>query len=160
MLRLEKVTSKNVWPIRQLRVAEAQKYFVASNDTSIIEAYTTITENRHAFPFGIYDGDTPVGFTMIGFDYHSGWEEPPRIAKGNYLIWRLMIDEKYQRKGYGREALGLALDFVRLFPCGKAEYCWLSYLPENQAAKRLYQSFGFVETGEMEDNEIVAALRL
>ena len=136
MLRLEKVSVMNVWPIRQLRVTEGQKYFVASNDTSIIEAYTTIMANGHAFPFGIYDGDTPVGFTMIGFDYHNYWEDTPQIAKGNYLIWRLMIDEKYQQKGYGREALELALNFVRSFPCGKAEYCWLSYEPENEVARK------------------------
>ncbi len=41
---------------------------MADNDISIIEAYTTITGNGYAFPFGIYDGDTPVGFLMIGFD--------------------------------------------------------------------------------------------
>ena len=67
MLRLEKVTGKNVWEILKLEVLDDQKYFVAGNDTSIIEAYIAITGNGHAFPFGIYEGDTPVGFIMIGF---------------------------------------------------------------------------------------------
>ena len=148
MLRLEKVSIKNVSEILKLRVAESQKNYVASNDYSIIEAYTTIIENRYALPFGLYDGKKPVGFMMIGFDYLNYWGETPKIAKGNYLIWRLMIDQNYQKKGYGKEAMRLALDFIKSFPCGKAEYCWLSYEPENMVARKLYQSFGFIETGE------------
>ena len=160
MLRLEKVTIMNVGAIRQLRVTDGQKYFVASNDTSIIEAYTTITADGHAFPFVIYEGDTPIGFAMIGFDYNDDWGNTPQIAKGNYLLWRLMIDKDYQQKGYGKEAVGVVLDFIKSFPCGKAEYCWLSYEPENEVARKLYRSFGFVETGEMDGEEIVAVLRL
>ena len=64
MLRLEKVNGKNVWNLLKLQVSENQKSFVADNDISIIEAYTAITGNGYAFPFGIYDGDTPVGFLM------------------------------------------------------------------------------------------------
>ena len=67
MLRLEKVNGKNVWELLKLKVAEDQKSFVAANDISIIEAYTSITGNGYAFPFGIYDGEIPVGFLMIGF---------------------------------------------------------------------------------------------
>lgn len=47
-----------------------------------------------------------------------------------YYIWRFMIDKKYQKRGYGKEALKLAINFIRTFPCGKAEYCVLSYEPE------------------------------
>ena len=54
----------------------------------------------------------------------------------------------------------LALDFVKTFPCGKAEYCSLSYEPENEVAAKLYHSFGFVENGEMDGDEIVAVLKL
>ena len=66
MLRLEKVTGKNVWELLKLQVSEDQKTFVADNDVSMIEAYTTISGNGYAFPFGIYDGDTPVGFLRSG----------------------------------------------------------------------------------------------
>ena len=68
MLHLEKVNGNNVWDILKLTVSESQKNFVATNEISIIEAYTAITGNGHAFPFGIYDEDKPVGFLMIGFD--------------------------------------------------------------------------------------------
>lgn len=160
MLRIEKVTANNVWEILKLRVGEGQKSFVAGNDVSIIEAYTTITGGGYAFPFGVYDGDTPVGFFMVGFGTDEYWENPPEIAKNNYNLWRLMIDERYQNRGYGKETMRLALDFIRTQPCGKAEYCWLSYEPENEVARRLYYSFGFRETGDMDEEEVIATLKL
>ena len=97
---------------------------------------------------------------MIGFDTDDHWEDAPIIAKGNYNLWRLMIDKRYQGKGYGKEAVRLALEFIKTFPCGEAEYCWLSYEPENETASRLYRSFGFVEIGEMDGEERIAALNL
>lgn len=160
MLRLEKISGRNVWDILKLSVKEEQKSFVADNTVSIIEAYTAIQANGFAFPFGIYDDDVPVGFLMIGYDTDDDWEGAPEIAKGNYSLWRLMIDEAFQGRGYGRTAVGLALDFIRSDPCGKAAYCWLSYEPENSAARNLYRSFGFEETGEMDGNECIAVLKL
>ena len=160
MLRLEKINGKNVWNILKLSVNNSQREFVASNEISIIEAYTAITANGYAYPFGIYDGDIPVGFLMIGFDKDDYWEDAPDVAIGNYNLWRLMIDKNYQQKGYGRQAVKLALDFIKTYPCGPAEYCWLSYEPENQIAKELYASFGFIETGDMDGEEIIAVLKL
>lgn len=160
MIRLEKVNAKNVWDILKLHVGKDQESFVAPNDLSIIEAYIAVTGNGHAFPFGIFDDDVPVGFLMIGYDVDDSYENPPQIAYGNYSIWRLMIDEKYQNRGYGKEAIHLAIEFIRSFPCGKAEYCYLSYEPENMKAKRLYSACGFVENGEKDDEETVAVLKL
>lgn len=160
MLRLEKVTGKNVWDILKLHVKDEQKNFVAANDISIIEAYTTIAGGGSAFPFGLYDDDTAVGFLMIGYDTDDDWENPPTIAYNNYNLWRLMIDQRYQHKGYGKTAVELALDFIHTMPCGSAQYCWLSYEPENISAKNLYHAFGFRETGEMDGEEIIAALKL
>ena len=71
-----------------------------------------------------------------------------------------MIDKAYQKRGYGKEAVRLALDFIESFPCGKADYCWLSYEPENEVAQQLYCSFGFTETGEMDGEEVIAIRRL
>ena len=160
MLHLEKINGSNVWNILKLTVSESQKNYVAANDISIIEAYTAIAGNGYAFPFGIYDDEKPVGFLMIGFDVDDYWTDAPEIAKGNYNLWRLMIDQAWQNRGYGKKAVQLALDFIKSMPCGKAEYCWLSYEPENEAARQLYQSFGFAETGEMDGDERIAVLRL
>ena len=160
MIRLERINGKNVWDALKLKVSDEQKNFVAPNEISIIEAYTAVTGNGYAFPFVIYNDNVPVGFLMIGFDVNDYWEDAPKIAKGNYNLWRVMIDKDYQGKGYGRKAVALALDFINTLPCGKAEYCWLSYEPENDVACKLYSSFGFVETGEKDGEELIAILGL
>ena len=164
MIHLEKVDARNLWDVIELKVSRAQKHFVASNDISILQAYVTAGTGCSAFPFVIYRDEKPVGFLMIGYNeaclYELDGEEPPKVLKNNYSLWRLMIDKRYQNRGYGREALKLALDFVRTWPCGKAEYCEVSYEPENEVAARLYHSFGFRENGERDGDEIVAVLKL
>lgn len=160
MIHLERVNGDTIWDILKLTVADHQKNFVAGNDVSIIEAYIAITSNGYAFPFGIFEDDTPVGFVMIGYDKDEYWKDAPAIADGNYNLWRLMIDKAYQNKGYGRQAVELALRFIRTFPCGKADFCWLSYEPENTVAKSLYASFCFVETGDKDGEEQIAVLKL
>ena len=159
MVTLEKVNSKNVWKLLKLRVAPEQEDFVASNTESIVEAYTTVAAGGAALPFGVYADGDPVGFVMLGYDDLPD-EENPSVSAGNYTVWRLMIDEKQQGKGYGKAALGLALDYIRSFPCGPAKLCWLSYEQENTAAAALYHAFGFSENGEYDGDEIVAVLSL
>ena len=149
-----------MWDILKLKVSEDQQDFVAGNDISLIEAYICKTENGQIFPFGIYHDGVPVGFLMIGFGTDSSWDDAPAIAQNNYDLRRLMIDAKFQGRGYGKEALMLALEFIRTFPCGKAEFCWLSYEPNNKVAQDLYRSYGFVETGEKDGEEVIAVLRL
>ena len=160
MLSLQRIDGRNVWDILKLKVSKEQQSYVAGNDVSLIEAYISKTENGQIFPFGIYKDDVPVGFLMIGFGTDSSWDDAPAIAQNNYDLRRLMIDIKYQGRGYGKEALNLALEFIRTFPCGRAEYCWLSYEPENKVARDLYRSFGFVETGEKDGEELIAVLKL
>lgn len=160
MLHLEPVNGKNIRNILKLKVSEDQRGFVESNETSIIEAYTAIRANYNAFPYGIYEDDTLVGFLMIGFDINDYWDNVPQIAKGNYTIRCLMIDEAYQNRGYGKKAVMLALDYIRQFPCGTADYCWLSYSPKNEGARQLFSSFGFIEAVEIDviDGEVIIAV--
>ena len=132
--------------------------------SSSVQMLTGFGSSSSPFPFAICRDKKPVGFLMVGFNeaalYELDDEEPPASLKGNYSIWRLMIDKKYQNRGYGREAIRLALDFIRTWPCGKAEFCEISFEPENEVARALYRSCGFAENGEMDGDEIVAVLKL
>ena len=96
MVRLERVNGGNIYDIIELEVDESQRKFVSDNKMSIVDAYGAMTGGGNAFPFGIYDDDSPVGFLMIGFDVDDYWEDYPEIAVGSYNIWRLMIDRRYQ----------------------------------------------------------------
>ena len=160
-MELRKIDLKNVWQLVHLSVTDEQKKndFVASNAESLIEAYAAIQSGYAALPFGLYEEDIPVGFVMLGYG-SIGDEEEPSVVNDSYCIWRFMIDEKYQKRGFGAAGMEAVLAYIRTCPCGKANWCWLSYEPENKAAKALYARFGFEETGEADGDEIVAVLKL
>lgn len=159
MMELRKVDASNMWELLALGVSPEQERFVASNTRSILDAYACNASGGTALPFGIYADGVPVGFLMIGYGCED-WPEAPAIAHGSYSLWRFMIDQNHQGRGYGKAALELALQFIRTLPCGPAELCWLSYEPDNQAARSLYHRFGFRETGEKDEGELIASLRL
>lgn len=72
-------------------------------------------------------------------------------------ICRFMIDECYQGNGYGKAALQIIIDemFLR-YQCDKI---YLSTAPNNSKGRHIYESAGFVSTGETcgegEDIEII-----
>jgi diamine N-acetyltransferase len=69
-----------------------------------------------------------------------------------------MVDEKHQGKGYGHFGMEKILEILRTR--GDIEQVAISYKPENESARKLYASFGFVEPGEMLDGEVLAILKL
>ena len=162
-IRLEKVNDNNFVDLMNLEVAESQKDYVASNTVSMAQAYAVNASGRFVQCFGIYDGDTAVGFAMIGHhsEEYNGMAE---IYRHSYYLWRFMIDHRFQGKGFGRDALNLLLDYVLSFPDGEEDTWSTSYDQENEAARHLYASFGFAPNGEKdsdyEDAEEVAVLPL
>lgn len=158
-MELVKLSLKNIWDIIHLKVAPGQEDFVAPNSYSVMEAFAAREDGYVALPFGLYENDQPVGFLMIGYDT-IGDEDEPSVTKNNYTIWRLMIDERFQGQGLGARAMEAALNYIRTRPCGKADCCWISYDPQNTAAKTLYARMGFRENGEMDGDETVSVLPL
>ena len=171
MIHLEKVDWDNYGKVLKLRVAKDQEDYVADNDCSLIHAFLALSEGESVYAFAIYNDDEVVGFIQMGYDddwtgeEHEAWLNSDVYKKWEgkkyYFIWRFMIDEKYQHKGYGKEALKKALEFLRTKPDGDAEYITLSYDRENVVAKKLYASLGFNEPEEFapyyeEDDEISA----
>ena len=97
------------------------------------------------------------------FDDENDEYEKYWFTRSSYFIWRFMIDERYQKQGYGRQALGLILDFIRSAPARQAKYVWLCYGLDNVVARKLYASIGFKEVPEAyleEDEEMPAVLEL
>jgi len=152
MPEIRPVTKDNWRELIKLKVTEDQQPFVASNLYSIAEAQFGEDYEGHweAHPFGIYDGDIPVGFLMYEFNF-----EHPRYQA---FILRLMVDEKFQGRGYGRFGMEKILEVFHAEERIKA--VGISYHPDNDGARKLYASLGFVETGEILDEEVFALLKL
>lgn len=139
MVELRKITKENYEECLNLNIAESQKDFVSSTAHSLAQAYIYYDT---AFPFAIYANDTMVGFIMLGY-YEVG---------GYYTLWKFMIDEKYQNKGYGKKALKLGIDYlVNRF---KVKEVYTAYYITNRIARNLYASVGFCETGEIDGKQI------
>ena len=139
-ISLRDITPENFRECIDLKVADAQLKFVATNLMSIAQAKIYPTAN----PLAVYAGDEMVGFVMYGFD-----TDDERF----YLV-RLMIDEKYQGKGYGKAATLEVIE--RMKEIEDCREIFLSFVPENTGAEKLYQNVGFQRTGETsEDGEIV-----
>ena len=151
-LEFRPVTLENWESLIDLKVREDQREFVASNLYSIAESKYGIEDEGHwdLFPYGLYVDGKPVGFAMTGLNL-----DHPRHQG---LILRLMVDKRYQGKGYGREAMKVMLEMFRAE--ARVEAVIISYEPQNHVARKLYSNFGFIETGEMIDHEVVAELRM
>lgn len=89
---------------------------------------------------------------IVGFVMHA--VDP---TDQSFWVGGLVIDQARQRRGYGRAAMDALIDRARRD--GHSNVA-LSYQPDNTAARALYTALGFVETGETEDNEVVARLVL
>ena len=153
MPELQPVTIKNWQSLIKLKVREDQTGFVASNLYSIAQAQFGDEYEGHwdLHPFGIYvDDDVPVGFLMYGLNFNH----PTQQA----FIQRLMVDERFQGKGYGRFAMEKVIEIFRADE--RIQEVGISYEPANEGARKLYASVGFVETGEIVGDEVVAVLKL
>ena len=153
MIRLEKINGKNYRECIKLEPKEDQKCFVATNVYSLAQAYISLVEkNSTLMPYAVFNDETMVGFIMMEYYIENG--------ESIYEIGRLMIDKNHQGKGYGKDTMIKAIDIIKEFPCGPAKQIGISYIPNNNIAKKLYASLGFEETGKMEGDEVCASLEL
>ena len=146
MLRLVEIDRYNYLPVLDLRVSLEQESLVASNQYSLAQAYA----QPECVPLALYAENKPVGFAMYALDEDDH----------QYWIYRLMIDQRHQHKGYGRAAMELLIDRIRGLSDEEHTCVLISFEPENQIAKRLYESLGFVSDGRIMYGEVVYRLRL
>jgi len=146
VVSLREVTGETVVQICKLSdtLPEPQTKMVAPNAVSIAQAHF----EEHAWFRAIYADETPVGFVMLWADGE----------KGEYYLWRLMIAAPHQRKGFGRGAMELLIEYVKSRP--NATELKASYVPIEGGPKDFYHSLGFEETGRVDHGERVVRLPL
>ena len=145
---LREITDDNRDAVTALSAGPAEGRFVASVAKSFKDAEET--PEGHPWYRAIYAGDVPVGFLMLSWDV-----TPAPGILGPWFLWRLLIDERYQRHGYGRDALRVVIELIRA--AGATELL-TSYVPGDGGPWPFYEKLGFRPTGEIEEDEIVIRL--
>jgi diamine N-acetyltransferase len=151
-ITLREITTANRSEVESLAVTPEQENFVAGVTESLIEAADT----PGACPWyrAIYAGETAVGFVMISDNIPMGRPE----YLGPYFLWRLLIDTRYQRRGYGRATLDLIVAYVRTRPA--PDRLLTSHVPGDGSPVGFYLKYGFVLTGDVHDGEPVLELTI
>ena len=123
-VRLDPLTPENRGRVIAVEVTDAQRPFLDTQDFAefVADAPSYRTYRVHA----ICDSDTLVGFVSVGYtaDDRLKWWIP-----------LLIIDRRWQGKGYGRAAMLAIIQHVREV-APDCRTVGLSYKPENAIAER------------------------
>ncbi len=134
MITFQKIDKENYMDCIALKVKATQRDFVADNAQSLLDAqYLEGLET-----FGIYHGDTMVGFLLYDYD----------TELGGWSLSRFMIGAQHQGKGFGAAALQSFLQFFESNIGAKPLVACVNV--ENQTTLALFQKFGFDFVEEIE----------
>jgi diamine N-acetyltransferase len=156
MISLRPVDSSNYRECIELAVAPGQQGFVASNVQSLADAYVW---RDGAEPYAVYSDDEMIGFALLfplGDEEPGGSIPPPDTVRG-FILVRLMIDRRFQGRGFGRGALEAIVELIRSRGLPTIR---LSVVQDNEQALEFYRRNGFAETGAIEGGEVVMERRI
>ena len=148
-IELREVTDEVREELRSVRVGEGQERFVSSVEESLAEA--ELYPQAKPWFRAVYADGVAVGFVMISWDVEP---DPPELW-GPWFLWKLLIDERHQGRGLGREVVLAIVDIVR-HEGGDALIT--SYGEGPGGPGGFYRGLGFVPTGDVDHDEIVARL--
>ena len=105
---LRELTDPDREAVLALRVAAEQERFVGG---SVQNALADAAEYPQAKPWyrAVFAGEEPVGFVMISWNCEP---QQPEII-GPWFLWKLLIDERHQGRGYGSEVVRQVDEIVR-----------------------------------------------
>jgi diamine N-acetyltransferase len=108
--------------------------------------------------WSVHDGDLQVGFVMISDGIPAQRLAADDDLVGPYYLWRLLIDERSQGRGYGAAAIDAVVAYLRTRP--GAEVLWTSCKAGPGSPQPFYLRYGFVLTGDVKWGEDLLRLDL
>ena len=139
LIRLAEITEENWFEVANLSVNEDQKKFLAPPIGIIARGY--VYRNCGAKVYVIENDGAPVGVALV----REFTDEP-----FGYDRQQFMIDERYQRRGYGSAALGLILDELRRE--ARYDHVEVCVKKADVPAIRLYEKHGFTDSGYVDED--------
>jgi diamine N-acetyltransferase len=141
IITLRAITSDNWRAALALNIAPEQMPFVSDSPAPVAIALAKAfirPGGATVLPYGIYAGAQLVGF--LALIHEAGRTD-------RCWINHFFIDSRQQREGYGSAALRALVGMLGE-QCPQCRSVNLTVNPRNDAAQKLYQRFGFVDTGE------------
>ena len=142
------VDRSNAEAVMKLQVAPGQRSFVAPVDRSLAQ----VAYEPCGRAMAMFDGEQAVGMMLL-YDVRKDEEEPAN----QLYVWRLLVDARFQKRGYGRLAMAWVVDEARRE--GYAEV-GLSHVDKPGHAGAFYEKLGFAYTGEVDEGERKMLLKL
>lgn len=147
---LRDITGDNYFQVLELKISPEQEAakFVSPVVRSLADAWF-YREEGITYPKAIYAKDDLVGFIMYDLD----------TEEQQVFIWRFLIDQRYQGKGYGRQTIEAVLAMAK--EQAKITKVVADYVDGNEPMKKILLDLGFEETGfNKEINEHIMVYQL
>lgn len=130
------IDADNEATVRKIKVKDGQEAFIETVAECLEEA--VMYSEWH--PVAIYNADEMIGFAMYGAfgENKDTW------------IDRIIIDEKFQGRGFGKQAMKQLIEIVS--NAYGVDTVYLSIIEENEAARLLYEGLGFEDMNERDPN--------
>lgn len=147
MIEAREIDFYTLSPIIKLKVRADQEDLVAPNSVTVAQFHY----EPAGWMRGLWIGGTPVGLiAMINPLIESPSFEEGDATDAAYL-WRLMIADDHQGKGYGGEAIAIAFQQTRKWGLPKLQ---TSVVPGDNCPAPFYEKHGLMRTGKMLDKEL------
>lgn len=153
--RIVEVSNENLIALYRLNPGAVGSRMVAPNGMSVAQG----RYSPNAWFRGVYAGDTPVGFFMLfdpTLDLANAAKE--KNAADTIYLWRLMVDFAHQGRGYGEAAVEAVWRYAIERP--GIRRVTVSYVVGDGNPSPFYRKLGFVENGEMDDDEVVMEISI
>lgn len=139
---LRDITGDNYFQVLELKISPEQEAakFVSPVVRSLADAWF-YREEGITYPKAIYADEDLVGFIMYDLD-----PEEQQV-----FIWRFLIDQRYQGKGYGRQTIEAVLAMAK--EQAQITKVVADYVDGNEPMKKILLDLGFEETGFDQDSK-------
>ena len=149
-ITFREITSDNYSQVLNLKITPAQEAakFVSPVVRSLADAWFYRDEGI-AYPKAVYEDEDLVGFIMYELD----------TEEQQVFIWRFLIDQAFQGKGYGRQTIEVVMEMAK--EQAQITKVVADYVDGNEPMKKILLDLGFEETGfNKEINEHIMVYQL
>ena len=149
-ITFREITSDNYSQVLNLKITPEQEAakFVSPVVRSLADAWF-YREEGIAYPKAVYADEDLVGFIMYELD----------TEEHQVFIWRFLIDQRYQGKGYGRQTIEVVMEMAK--EQAQITKVVADYVDGNEPMKKILLDLGFEETGfNKEINEHIMVYQL